>query len=726
MSTTIENIQIRQGTAADFATFVPRVGEPCYVTDTAAFFVGDGTSTGAQLTAAGSIGSALRAASLLNSRLAKTAAYTVVAADKGKVIDATTGTWTLSLTAAATLGDGFHFAVFNSGSGVITIDANASETIQDAASTATTKTLAQGEGGIVFCDGANFKFYKITVGAQTLASLGAIFNARETKTGAYTVVAGDKGKLFEATSGTWSLSLTAAATLGDGFSFAIFNSGSGTITIDPDAAETIRDATSSAATKTLTQGESAIIICNGSSFLMLKIAAGGGGSAATTTYDNSTSGLTATDVQDALDELAAMGGGGGGGSGSKTLIGWQPFDNNPPVSSYATLDSRNAIPVLAFATGESAVFAGIIRQGADLSSGIKVRSFWLAASATSGDFIVTSAFERGNTDLDADSFATGKDSAVSNPNGTNGIVTVVETTHSSAEIDGLAAGEFFRLKLTRKSAGDTVTGDLHFIGGIIEQVAAAAGGSSAPTTAVSTSTGNQDNFNFSDADVLFFNNASNVVLRGLVAGVDGQILDILAKGAGAVYLNNEDTNSTAANRILTRFPVTTNSLVIASGGSVTLIYDGTAARWVVKNFASGCPSGPLNYTELRRAADQTAGSASAAYASFDTEDSNLWGVFSSGNPTRVTIPTGQGGLWQFCIHWFMNQAVTGQIQLGARINGSTFVFAHDVQMNGATAQQAISFVKNLAAGDYIEFYYYQASGSDKTFRVQTFTACRLA
>lgn len=251
-------------------------------------------------------------------------------------------------------------------------------------------------------------------------------------------------------------------------------------------------------------------------------------------------------------------------------------------------------------------------------------------------------------------------------------------------------------------------------------------GSTSPTTATTTSTGTQNDFNFSNADVLYVNSASNLLLNGLVAGVDGQVLRILVKGAGALYLYNENAGSTAANRIIASFVVGANALIISTNGSAILVYDGTAARWRVQDYASGTPSGPLNYTELTRNADQTAPTATATYVSFDTEVSNAWGVFSSGSPTRITIPTGQGGVWLFNIHFFLNAAVTGQIQIGARIDGATFKFADDLYMSGATASKVLTFALSLAAGQYLEFYYYQASGSDKTFKVQAFTAQRLS
>jgi len=63
-----------------------------------------------------------------------------------------TGTFTQTLTAAATLGDGFMFWIRNDGTGVITIDPNAAETIDGAATIA----LAPGDSCVVFCDGSLF------------------------------------------------------------------------------------------------------------------------------------------------------------------------------------------------------------------------------------------------------------------------------------------------------------------------------------------------------------------------------------------------------------------------------------------------------------------------------------------------------------------------------------------------------------------------------------------
>lgn len=111
-------------------------------------------------------------ATLLGTRLPKTGAYTVVLGDKGAMIDATSGTWTLTLTDVATLGDAFRFAAFNSGSGVITIDGDGSEEIRDVSGSSTTKTLAQGEGMILQATDAGWIGLKFAASvAPTLDSL---------------------------------------------------------------------------------------------------------------------------------------------------------------------------------------------------------------------------------------------------------------------------------------------------------------------------------------------------------------------------------------------------------------------------------------------------------------------------------------------------------------------------------------------------------------------------
>jgi hypothetical protein len=80
-----------------------------------------------------------------------------------------------------------------------------------------------------------------------------------------TIIAlGDFARTFNCTS-TFTQTITAAATLGDGFVFGIRNNGTGVITIDPNGAETI----DGAATLDLAPGYSCLVMCNGSAFITI-------------------------------------------------------------------------------------------------------------------------------------------------------------------------------------------------------------------------------------------------------------------------------------------------------------------------------------------------------------------------------------------------------------------------------------------------------------------------
>lgn len=97
--------------------------------------------------------------------------------------------------------------------------------------------------------------------ATALAVLGAFPHDTIALSGATTVVASHRGKVLLC-SGSWTLSLTAAATLGDGFGFGVINTGTGTITVDPSTTETI----DGAATLALGPGETALLVCTGTAW----------------------------------------------------------------------------------------------------------------------------------------------------------------------------------------------------------------------------------------------------------------------------------------------------------------------------------------------------------------------------------------------------------------------------------------------------------------------------
>jgi hypothetical protein len=149
---------------------------------------------------------------------------------------------------------------------------------------------------------------------------------------------------------------------------------------------------------------------------------------------------------------------------NRSLCYFTPLDNQPPAAAFATSDTRNSISLLDFddTTTENAVFVGVIPENAVLSSGLIIRIFWAATTATSGSVVWGVQLEKTNTDIDADSFGASA-GAASNANATNGIPSTASITITT--IDSLVAGDLFRLKIFRVTTNpsDTMTGDAEVI-----------------------------------------------------------------------------------------------------------------------------------------------------------------------------------------------------------------------------------------------------------------------
>jgi hypothetical protein len=158
----------------------------------------------------------------------------------------------------------------------------------------------------------------------------------------------------------------------------------------------------------------------------------------------------------------------GSGSGNAWNLQWSPYDNEPPSTNYATLDSRNGHPVLDFdtTTQETAIFTGALP--ADYSGAGVTISIWCAAtSATSGTIGWDVAFERidvSSLDIDADSFGSATTVTAVTAPGTSGQVLKMSVNVSNgSNMDSLAAGELFRLRIRRDVANDTATGDAELL-----------------------------------------------------------------------------------------------------------------------------------------------------------------------------------------------------------------------------------------------------------------------
>lgn len=130
------------------------------------------------------------------------------------------------------------------------------------------------------------------VPATALAALGALgAPGVTTRTAATVLVPGDRGRLIQATSGTWALTLPAAATAGAGWSVLVVNSGTGVVTLTRAGSDLI----DGAATVALPAGIAVLVLGTGTSWVTLTL--GGAASAGRA--------LRASDLQTSATDAAA-------------------------------------------------------------------------------------------------------------------------------------------------------------------------------------------------------------------------------------------------------------------------------------------------------------------------------------------------------------------------------------------------------------------------------------
>lgn len=140
-----------------------------------------------------------------------------------------------------------------------------------------------------------------------------------------------------------------------------------------------------------------------------------------------------------------------------------PRDNEPPSSNYATLGVRNGRLVLQFddTTSWVAIFTNVLGR-TYAGGGITVYVHWTAVAITNtvGWLVAIERGNDGNHDFDTDAFASNATIVAATVDGTSGKAktTSIGIT-SGANMDSLAAGEYFRIKVARDVANDTAVGN---------------------------------------------------------------------------------------------------------------------------------------------------------------------------------------------------------------------------------------------------------------------------
>lgn len=153
-----------------------------------------------------------------------------------------------------------------------------------------------------------------------------------------------------------------------------------------------------------------------------------------------------------------------------TLNTWNPHNNQPPSTNFATIDIRNIHILLDFddTTNVSAIFPGLMPKHYTAAAAVDVFIHYATSSALTGQLIWDVQFERigdQQQDLDSDGFAAVRSVTVAAVPGTSGLVDIVKISFTAAQMDSIIAGDSFRLKITRDAAGETsgASGDIELL-----------------------------------------------------------------------------------------------------------------------------------------------------------------------------------------------------------------------------------------------------------------------
>lgn len=213
-----------------------------------------------------------------------------------------------------------------------------------------------------------------------------------------------------------------------------------------------------------------------------------------------------------------------------------------------------------------------------------------------------------------------------------------------------------------------------------------------------TSTGNQDNVDFTQADTLRCNNATTITLRGLLAPASpakpGKRLIIVSVGAGSVVLNDQDANSTAANRIITG---TSAAVTLTAGtGWAVLIYDDVTDRWrvvgsSVVNLTGAIVVAPLN----RQTGDASnVGTAETVLRSYTLPAAKL---AATGDTVRVRatgVTAANANVKTLKLHFGATVVAT----YGVMGNNVNWIAEAEISRTGAATQIAWGGIDNATSG----------------------------
>lgn len=456
-----------------------------------------------------------------------------------------------------------------------------------------------------------------------------------------------------------------------------FTAATGNNTISADAADIDYDNTASGLTATDTQA----------AIDELENEIDSAATAAGTSYDNTTSGLVATDVQAAIDEVdgnldthiadtTTHGTTGDivGTSDAQTLTNKTIDADSNTISNIEDADIKAAAAINATKIADGSVdnteFQRLNGVTADIQTQLNAKlddftstndNRLVRTDGTAGEAVQESAVTL--DDLGAMSGLTQLDVDNLQLDGN----TIASTdVNGDINIDPNGTGDV--VMTAASTAQVRVAGDHRITGTVTRDVAADnATGSNVTLTAPSTKN-------------IRLTNASLVSIDQIPAGDNGQEI-VLINATGTSVIINNDTGATAANRILTG----TQALIsLNDEASIPLVYDNTKARWMVSAGVGGAG----------------AGGGLDIYYSEDAEDSTDVSSFTTGNNATFL----GGGTLQGTFALNTSSVIAGT-------NAFRYTQAAG-SLNDFVASESITLDNKQAGNDTIATLYFTYDGAD--------------
>lgn len=220
----------------------------------------------------------------------------------------------------------------------------------------------------------------------------------------------------------------------------------------------------------------------------------------------------------------------------------------------------------------------------------------------------------------------------------------------------------------------------------------------------------QDNYT-TTYDLLFVSGSSQYAFTGFTGGVGGRMITVYNNGEYTFFLNHEDVNSDAANRL--RVP-TEKPLAVVPGQGARIYYDDSIERWYVEG---GGGFGFQEITLVRQTSSQPFASSTDKTIEWDSPALLDQGEWFSAESNNFVVKS--DGYYRASIYIAMGDSGgsgTRYDTLTLRVNGSqSFIDRRYVQNDAFTKFFNTTFpVVALEDGDEVAFSFEQTSGGNRS------------